>query len=709
MKFLRSKLFSSPLLTFWYWLFSVLLWEICLHLISYGMFTGYSWYVIPFGLIFALCLTLLCRLLPEKANRILTLVLSVALFLFYASQLVFNQVFGTFYSVSMVKLGGDAVTNFWKQTLLTIASSWWLLLIMLLPVVLAVLRGKKYPGSYARRKWLRSLALVLVIALLWAGTELSLRLGGTGYYTVYDYYHSNQTQTEQSVNFFGVAATMRLEIGHQLFSSNEGDSALLEDDIALEELIDETLPLETEVRDVAAETQSPDPAQSTEPAQPEEPTYGPNYLPIDFDKLSTLTEDKDILELNEYFSRARGSDKNEYTGMFKGYNLIEICAESYSPVFVDPELTPALYRLTTEGIVFHNYYTSYPNTTTNCEYSLCTGLFPDLGRDKYDASFVYSAENFVPFCLGNEFRSLGYHTLAFHNYVGSYFGRDKSHPNMGYDCYFANAGMRFTTDWPASDLEMMEQSLEYVYEAGEPFVAYYMTFSGHYRYDFYSNPMCIRNQSAVASMDYPEAVRAYIACNLELEYALEYLMDSLEEHGMLDHTVIVMTGDHYPYGLSEWQYEQMMDHEIETPFDKMKNSFICWAPNMETPIQCDNYCCNIDILPTVLNLFGVEYDSRLLAGTDALSDGDHIAILTDESFLTEYMMFDSSTNKVTKLVPDSQIPRRYFDRMVQLIKRKLLISSKILYTDYYDFVFHTGGMSLGNEAERVPVVEENPE
>ena len=687
---------ALPLL---YWLFSVLLWEITLHLVSYRSFTGFSGYIFPFSVVFALLLTALSALFSQKANRILTLVLTIVLYVLFASQLVFNRVFGTFYSVSLMKLGGDAVKSFWKETLLTIASSWWLLLLMLLPLALDLIRGKKLPDSYRRPGWLSVGLCALSAVLLWVGTILSLRIGGTGYFTAYDFYHNNNTQTEQSVNCFGVITTMRLEIQHQLFSGGEQEDTL--DDFGEDELDLPALESEPLADDASTQNQPSDVnAEANAPAETEpQLDTSPNILNLDFGKLDANTRDKDILELNKYFSNQQGTEKNQFTGMFKGYNLIEICAESYSPAFVSEELTPALYRLTHEGIVFTNYYTSYPNTTTNCEYSLSMGLFPDLSRSKYDNSFMVSSENYLPFCLGNLFQRLGYQTLAFHNYVGDYFGRDKSHPNMGYTCYFANDGMTFTTDWPASDLEMMEQSLPYIYEAGEPFVAYYMTFSGHYRYDFYSNPMCVRNKEATDDMDLPEACRAYIACNLELEYAMEYLLDELEAHDMLDHTVIVLTGDHYPYGLSEWEYEQLLGQELQTPFDKMKNSFVCWAAGMENPTVCSNYCCNIDILPTILNLFGADYDSRLLAGTDVLSNGRHMAILTDQSFMTDKLMFDASTNKITWFVSEDSVAPKYFDLMVQAVKNKMLISSKILYTDYYDYVFHECEQKLDKDAK----------
>ena len=638
---------------FYYWTVSILIWELALHFMCFRGFSSSSLFIFPFILVFALVMTLVFRLFPEKWNFGLTLAASIILLVFYSSQIVYNRVFADFYSVSMVKLGGTAIKNFWKQTVAATLESWWKILIFAIPVVLCILQRKYYPESFRRRTWGKTVIVVILLALVWAQSVLSLQLSDRGRYSSYGMYYRSSAQTKASVNRLGMMTTMRLELFQMLFPNEDPKEKVL-------------VPI---------------------PDQKMEIEY-PNTMNIDFSTLMNYEEDERIGQLNKYFSTIRGSNKNEYTGMFEGYNLIEICAESYSPILVTEELTPTLYKLTHEGIVFNNYYTSFPNTTTNCEYALCMGLFPDLTRNKYDASFKVCINNYLPFCIGNEFRNIGYNTMSFHNYIGSYFGREFSHPNMGYTCYFAEAGMTFTNDWPASDLEMVEQSLEYIYEAGEPFVGYYMTFSGHYRYDFNTNPMCIKNQERVTDLEYSDTVKAYIACNLELEDALTELMRSLDEHGMLDHTVIVMTGDHYPYGLLDYQYNELAGEELPEPFGRMKNSLIIWAAGMEDPIVCDNYCCNVDILPTVLNLFGMEYDSRLLAGTDILSDAQHIAILTDESFMTDKMMFNSTTNEITYFVPEEEIPDDYFEDMVQLIQNKMNISNMILYTNYYDFVFH---------------------
>lgn len=213
-----------------------------------------------------------------------------------------------------------------------------------------------------------------------------------------------------------------------------------------------------------------------------------------------------------------------------------------------------------------------------------------------------------------------------------------------------------------------------------------MTFSGHYRYSFESNPMCVRNKDKVKDLDYSTAVKAYISCNLELEYALTYLVDRLEQAGKLDDTVIVLASDHYPYGLTEDEYNELAGKEVDTTFGKYKSSFICFNSAM-TPVTVDTPCCNIDILPTLLNLFGLEYDSRLVIGTDVLSTGNHMAVLYNKSFITNQVMYDAVTGKTTYLVDESKVADGYIDAMLQIVSNKMAVSTAILNSDYYRFVF----------------------
>lgn len=95
--------------------------------------------------------------------------------------------------------------------------------------------------------------------------------------------------------------------------------------------------------------------------------------------------------------------------MFKGDNLILITAESFSPYAISPELTPTLYKMSTQGFVFNNFYNPiWGVSTTDGEYVACTGLIPKSGI----WSFYRSGRNAMPFVMGNQFKKLGYATKA---------------------------------------------------------------------------------------------------------------------------------------------------------------------------------------------------------------------------------------------------------------------------------------------------------
>ena len=242
----------------------------------------------------------------------------------------------------------------------------------------------------------------------------------------------------------------------------------------------------------------------------------------------------------------------------------------------------------------------------------------------------------------------------------------------------------------------MEASVDDYLSSREPFHAYYMTFSGHYQYNW-DNAMSAKNHDAVKDLPYSEPVKAYIACNLELENALTYLMQRLAQAGVADKTCIVLTNDHYPYGLTEDEYNELAGREMDLTFEKYRNSFICYVPGLSENIVVDEYCSTADILPTLLNLFGVDYDSRLLAGTDVLSSGVHIAVLSDKSFLTKAFRYDAGTETVIPADESITISDEQLEAYRLYVDNKFQMSSNIVNSDYYAHVF--GKASSGGTLE----------
>ena len=668
--------FGSIMKRFAFWFAAIVYFEGLLHAVVFASVSVKLLYILGFSLSAAALLTLLTSFLPRKADLIVMAVLTAALAVLYGSQLVYKFIFGTLYSVSQVQQGGAALTSFWKETVATIREKFGYILLLLVPLLaLAGLWWKK-KWSQEPANWFWRSAAALIAVMFWGITVLCIGLGGTGYFTDYDFYYSDDAATTQTAERFGLLTALRLELTATGETPVEKDDGYFSFDAVTEPATDPT---------GTADATAPEGVAPTEPAY--------NVLDVDFGALNELTEDETIQAINNYCAAQTGTRKNEYTGMLRDYNLIYICAESFSTAAIDPELTPTLYKLVNSGFVFENFYTTYPNNTTDGEYSLVMGLYPDSTRSKASNSFYASRNSYLPYTLGTIFKEqAGIQAYGYHNYVGSFYGRNETHTNIGYSMKFAGDGMTFTSNWPASDLEMMEQSVD-DYISGGQFHAYYITFSGHYMYDTSVNPMANKNWGYVEDQPYSATSRAYLSCNMELDKALEYLMKRLEEAGIADKTAIVLAADHFPYGLSDGQYQELVDYEVDS-FTKYRSSLIFWVGGLEEPLVVDEYCSNVDILPTLLNLWGFEYDSRLLAGTDVFSDGTHVAVLADKSFFTDKVWFNASTGEVKYLVDESELPANYVENMIKYVKTKFALSADILNTAYYNFLYEQGNVEV---------------
>ena len=138
----------------------------------------------------------------------------------------------------------------------------------------------------------------------------------------------------------------------------------------------------------------------------------------------------------------------------------------------------------------------------------------------------------------------------------------------------------------------------------------------------YKNYIANKNWDLVKDLPYSDKAKCYMATQIELDKAVEQLINRLEEAGKLDDTVIIISGDHYPYGLTLDELNELSDYEKDDTFEKHRMSLLIWNNQMKQPVKVEKVASSLDIIPTVLNLFGIEYDSRLLIGRDILSDSD---------------------------------------------------------------------------------------
>ncbi len=408
-------------------------------------------------------------------------------------------------------------------------------------------------------------------------------------------------------------------------------------------------------------------------------------LPIDFDALIKQTEDPTILEMHQYFSQVEPSRTNDHTGIFKGYNLIFLTAEGYSRFSPNPDLTPTLWHMQENGYKFTNFYNPlWGVSTSDGEYTGITGLSPKPGV----WSMLQSAENNMALVPGNMLRRLGYYTTAWHNHSYDYYGRDQSHPNLGYVYKGLGNGLDVEPTWPESDLEMMQKTLDIITQK-EPFHAYYMTVSGHMQYNYPANFIADINRSYVENLDLGEPAQAYMATQIELDKALEYLLKGLREKGLADHTLIVLNADHYPYGLEKEDYDELAGHEQDPNFEIYKNSLLIYVDGMQ-PEVIDRPCFPLDILPTIYNLMGVPFDSRLLMGTDIFSDKDPLIYFANRSWITDQGKYDAIHDNYIP-AENSTISDIFLDDYIAEIQQEVInrseYSSAILDYDYYNYLF----------------------
>ena len=163
-----------------------------------------------------------------------------------------------------------------------------------------------------------------------------------------------------------------------------------------------------------------------------------------------------------------------------------------------------------------------------------------------------------------------------------------------------------------------------------------------------------------------------------------------EEAGIADDTVIVLTADHFPYGLgTAWGNDHNCQAELYgvdkyDQIDRDRNSLIIWSGCLEGKgIQVDAPVCSLDVLPTLSNLFGVEYDSRMTVGRDALGTEEAIVPWPDYSWVTELGKFEASTNKFTAFVEESQIPEGYVDRISTIVRNRVNFSRSVQGCQFY--------------------------
>ena len=641
-----------------------------------------------FSSAFGVLIGALCLMIRNKPARYIVTVLALsAVCLYFTVEAFMQSAYQVFMTIDSIAQGtGGVLTDFSDTFFKAIKNGAWVILLFFMPVFLFLLIIFAKSLAYEHRVEHEHRVPVLigslfVLTALCVEGFVAVNSSPTMLGVYRDAYNFNN-----AVCSFGLVTGTRLDIQYGIFGDPSAEEFIVEQPAEQPSAQEDSLHNE--------ESPAPSEEQTEQTIE-----YGYNITNIDFDTIIENTSDKTLLNVHKYVQSLSGTKQNAYTGLFKGKNLILIAAESFSKEVIDPVRTPTLYRLATNGIQFTDFYQpTWGGSTSTGEYSILTGLVPTSGV----SSILRIANCDLSFTIGNKLKNEGYFSAAYHDGTYTYYSRNLTHTKFGYDTFtaFGNGLENVMSNkvWPASDLEMFEGTLS-DYIDRQPFSVYYMSVSGHGFYTNFNNGMSMKNRSEVENLDYSTTVQAYLAANLELEHALAYLVDELEKAGIADDTVIAICPDHYPYALekgeswgnSEDYLGELYGFTVTNSAERDHNAFILWSgclenenSDMATTISTPTY--SLDILPTLCNLFGVEYDSRLLVGRDVFSNAEAIVIWPDYNWKTERGYYDYTRQQFIPAEGGEAADDEYITRINGIVRNKIAYSKAVLNYDYFRIV-----------------------
>ena len=590
----------------------------------------------------------------NKTNKVLFFILIGFMCFIYALQLCVFKMFGFYFDLSL--LGAtDQVMTFYSEGIKVIIQNIVGVILFFLPFILLLIFNKYF--AIRKINWKFNLIKLVSAISVFLLFILSLNINKDSINSAYElYYHVSNN--ELNIKKLGVLNAFRLDLQRNIFGFEEKISIIDPDDYYDED-------------DVPKEDDDK-----------EEPiVYEYNNLDIDFDSLIASESNSTIRQMHEYFKNESGSLQNEYTGVFEGKNLILFMAESFNEIAVREDITPTLYKLVNSGFKFNNFYTPTISSTIGGEFQELTGLVAASGF----LSPWKSGENYYPFGIATAFQNLGYNTYAYHNHTYTFQSRHKYLASLGFDNYLGcRNGLEDRInckEWPESDVEMIDTTFDDYINSEEPFMVYYVTVSGHGDYGFNYSAMARKHKDDVAGLNYSEKPLSYLAAQIELNDALELLIARLDEAGKLEDTVIALVGDHNPYYLSLDEINEISSYQKDEVVERNRSNFILWNSEMET-IEIDKVGSQIDVLPTIYNLFGVQYDSRLIIGKDILSTEPGLAIFGNSSWVSDKGTYYARTGEfVAKDGID--VGEDYIKYMNSVVSNKITMSRYIMQNDYY--------------------------
>ena len=366
--------------------------------------------------------------------------------------------------------------------------------------------------------------------------------------------------------------------------------------------------------------------------------YSVRNFYVTFLKSKNAYNSEDIEFLDMVFADSE-STKNKHTGIFKDKNLIIVQLEGLDNWILTKNDTPTLYSMQNNAFNFNNHFSYYNGggSTFNSEFAVNTGFITPLSYTQN--AYTFNKNNF-PYSMANIFKNLGYSVNAFHMNNGEYYSRTANYKNWGYDNYYGLLDMfSYSNNEHTLDRELIlnEKFNELMFPTDSKFVDYIIAYSGHFPFtntkgvckllydiDHMDDEVMLEER---IPMTEEECIRRQAK---ETDYMMELILKNLEEKGLINNTVIVVFTDHYLYTIENKdtlaKYKETSNNLIN------KTPFFIWSKGMKKN-TINKVTSQLNVLPTLLNLFGIDYNPNNYIGSDALgSKYDGIVFFSDYSW-----------------------------------------------------------------------------
>lgn len=340
-------------------------------------------------------------------------------------------------------------------------------------------------------------------------------------------------------------------------------------------------------------------------------------------------EEKDFLEI--VYNDESDIYSNKYTGLFANKNVIFVQMEGIDSWLLNKDDTPNLHKMLDNSFVFNNHYSYYNGggSTFNSEFAVNTGFITPISYNQNAYTFN---KNTFDYTLAKLFKKMDYSVNAFHMNTSEYYSRGTNYKSWGYDNYYGLKDLNTYKDNSYEldrELVLNEFFRERLINTEGKFLDYIITYSNHTPFStdkgvckslVYEDITRDLTIEEIENKDYiiPELSEEDCARRQakETDDMIGLLIQLLTEKGVIDDTVIVLYADHYLYTLSDLtildKYKNTSDNLINnTPF------FIYSSDISRTDIN--EVTSQLNILPTVLNLFGISYNPNYYIGLDALN------------------------------------------------------------------------------------------